>query len=382
MYPRLLKIANNSQESYFLFGPRGVGKTTWVKNNFPSDTYIDLLEQNIFFDLSANPQHLKRYFPVEASKWIIIDEIQKIPALLNEVHRLIEHEKRKFILTGSSARSLRKKGVNLLAGRALQLTMHPLTAIEQGEQFNLGKTLLYGQLPKVKTSNDPKLYLQAYINMYLREEVLQEGLTRNMQLFYRFLEIASFAHGEQINLSAIAREVGVNQKLIASYFDILEDLLIAKRIKIFTKRAKRRLSHHPKFYLFDVGVYKILRPKGPLDSISEINGHALEGLFFQEISAINAYLKAEYEFYFWRTSNQIEVDFIAYGPKSLLAFEIKSSTYVDKKNLTGLKAFKTDYPMAKCYLIYLGEHCQYIDNIEIIPFNKALMSLDKLLISN
>ena len=190
MYPRLLKIANNSQESYFLFGPRGVGKTTWVKNNFPSDTYIDLLEQNIFFDLSANPQHLKRYFPVEASKWIIIDEIQKIPALLNEVHRLIEHEKRKFILTGSSARSLRKKGVNLLAGRALQLTMHPLTAIEQGEQFNLGKTLLYGQLPKVKTSNDPKLYLQAYINMYLREEVLQEGLTRNMQLFYRFLEIA------------------------------------------------------------------------------------------------------------------------------------------------------------------------------------------------
>lgn len=379
MFKRLLTIPMDSPQSYFIFGPRGVGKTTWVKENFPEAYYIDLLDQSLYFDLSANPHHIHRYYDNDPSRWIIIDEVQKIPALLNEIHRGIEHNKRRYILTGSSARSLRKKGVNLLAGRALQRSMYPLTALEQGAQFNLASTLQYGQLPNTKKITEKKEFLKSYIHTYLQEEVLQEGLVRQLPAFHRFLEAASFAHGEQINLSAIAREVGVDQKSITGYFAILDDLLIGYKLYPFEKRAKRRLKTHPKFYFFDAGVCNTLRPRGPLDIQSEIGSHALEGLFLQELRAINEYFQKEYTFYFWRTHTGAEVDIIAYGPRGLLAFEIKFSEKITTRDLSGLHLFKQDYPMAKCYMIYQGSQKQLIDDVTVLSIQEALLNLNILL---
>ena len=381
-YKRLIDINPHSNESYLLLGPRGTGKTTWIKENFPNSQYIDLLNEAVYFELKADPHRLETYFPANVETRIIIDEIQRVPELLNEVHRAIEGSQRRFILTGSSARKLKRAGVNLLAGRALQRSMYPLTALEQQSDFNLTKTLLLGELPQVKKSSLPHDFLQTYVNTYLREEVMQEGLVRNMRVFHRFLEIASFSHAQQINLSSIARELGVDQKTVASYFEILEDLLIAMRIPVFDKRAKRRLSQHPKFYYFDVGVFRTLRPRGPLDLPTEITGAALEGLIFQEMIAVNSYLHGAYEFYFWRTHNQVEVDLIAYGNHGLIAIEVKSSGYVERKDYAGLIAFRNDYPMARCYLIYLGEEEKHEHGIHILPAQTALLQLDKILMCN
>lgn len=380
MYKRLMHIDPESRHSYLILGARGTGKTTWVKSTFVDARYIDLLDQAIYLELIASPGKIKDFFPKEIQTWIIIDEIQKIPELLNEVHRAIESENRRFILTGSSARSLRKKGVNLLAGRALQTMIYPLTAKEEAEKFDLKTTLHYGQLPAVKTHEDPKAYLASYVITYLREEVLQEGLVRNIQIFHRFLETASFSHGAQMEYAAIARELGIDNKTVSAYFDILEDLLIGLRLPVFSKRAKRRLSQAPKFYFFDVGIYQTLRPRGPLDSDQEINGPALEGFLLQEMRAINDYLGLEYTFYFWRTHSQFEVDFIAYGPKGFIAIEVKLRDRYDISDLKGLKQFKEDYPQATCYLLYLGEQKRITEDIQILPFLKAIQQLDKLLI--
>ena len=239
MYSRLVKEPEN--KSFFLFGPRGTGKTTWVKQAFPDAVYIDLLESRLYNDLLADPQRLQNLIPNNSNNWIIIDEVQKIPELLNEVHRLIEKYKYKFILTGSSARKLRRKGPNLLAGRALSYSMHPLTAIELGKDFNLNHSLAFGNLPSVYVESNPKDYLESYIKAYLVEEILQESLTRNLSSFSRFLEASSFFQGSVLNISEVARECAVERKVVESYFTILEDLLLAYRIPIFSKRAKRRL---------------------------------------------------------------------------------------------------------------------------------------------
>src|SRR5450830_457711 len=232
MYTRLIKEPEN--KSFFLFGPRGTGKTTWVKQSFPDAVYIDLLESRLYNDLLADPQRLENLIPNNFNDWIIIDEVQKIPDLLNEVHRLIEKYKYKFILTGSSARKLRRKGPNLLAGRALNYLMHPLTAIELGKDFNLNQSLIFGNLPSAYTESKPKDYLESYIKAYLVEEILQESLTRNLSGFSRFLEAASFSQGSVLNISEVARECAVERKVVESYFTILEDLLLADRIPIFS----------------------------------------------------------------------------------------------------------------------------------------------------
>ncbi len=379
MYTRLLQIDHHASKSFFLFGPRGTGKTSWVKTTFPDSIYIDLLDADFYTALQPNPKRLNKYIPVNFKGWIVLDEVQKIPQLLDEVHRLIEDKHYRFILTGSSARKLRKQGVNLLAGRALRYAMYPLTAIEMGNDFNLERALIFGQLPSVITEPQPQLYLKTYVSTYLREEVLQEGLTRNLMTFSRFLEVASFSQGSLINMSEIARETGVTLKIISNYFDILQDLLQSFFLPVFTKRAKRRMVSHPKFYYFDVGVYRALRPMGPLDTPNEVGGVAMESLFLQEIRAINEYLQYDYQFYYWRTSHGVEVDIIAYGPKGLLAFEIKSKSYIDKNDLRGLKTFKADYPEAKLFLISGGSVREYHDDIQVIPIEMALKELSDIL---
>lgn len=378
MISRILKKPIDGK-SFFLLGPRGTGKTHWVKEELPNAIYIDLLKTETYLEFLANPSRLESFIPPGLKDWIVIDEVQRIPDLLNEVHRLIEQNNYKFVLTGSSARSLRKKGINLLAGRALMYKMHPLTVQELGDKFDLKRSLQYGNLPAVLTEPNPKAYLSAYVNTYLREEVLQEGLTRNLAAFSRFLEIASFSQGSIINMTEIAREVGIQRKVVASYFEILEDLLLGYRLPVFIKRAQRKTTQHPKYYLFDAGIYQTVRPKGLLDSTAEIGGAAVETLFFQELLAINDYLQLGYQIYYWQLQNKTEVDFIVYGEKGFYAFEIKSSERVDLKDCKGLLSFAEEYPEAKLYLIYCGNEPRYFGNIEVLPITSALKRLPEIL---
>jgi predicted AAA+ superfamily ATPase len=377
MYSRFINPPK--AKSFFLFGPRGTGKTTWVKSTFPKAAYIDLLEAELFNDLTANPQRLSNFIPQDFKDWVIIDEVQRIPDLLHEVHRLIETKKYRFILTGSSPRKLKRKGPNLLAGRALTLSMHPLSVAELGGDFRLENSLRYGQLPSVYTEADPKKYLEAYVRTYLEEEIRQEGLTRNLSAFARFLEAASFSQGSVLSISSVARECHVERKVVESYFSILEDLMIGYRIPIFSKKAKRRLIVHPKFYFFDVGVYRTLRPMGPLDAPEEVDGIALETFFLQELIALNSALNFGYKIFYWRTSNGREVDFVLYGPKGLLSFEIKRTSRITSTMLGGLKSFLADYPLAKAYFVYAGNRRMYEDKIEIVPVLEILKNLKTLL---
>jgi len=379
MYSRLIEPPKD--KSFFLFGPRGTGKTTWVKSRFTNAVYVDLLEAEIFNDLLANPQRLENFIPKDFKNWVIIDEIQRIPELLNEVHRLIEKNRNKFILTGSSARKIRRKGVNLLAGRALSYHLYPLTAAELGEDFNLNHSLAYGHLPCVYTEKNPKAYIESYVKTYLEEEVRQEGLARNLGAFFRFLEAASFSQGAVLNISSVARDCSVERKVVENYFSILEDLLVAYRIPVFAKRAKRRLAAHPKFYFFDVGLYRTLRPIGPLDMPEEIGGHSFETLFLQELQAMNAYLKLRYNIFYWMTANNIEVDFVLYGNKGIKAFEIKRTGKPSSSMMKGLRAFQKDYPDAKTYFIYGGERQLRDGDIAILPMKDALKDIPRILSS-
>ncbi len=374
MYSRIMKYPAN--KSFFLFGPRGTGKTTWLKTNFKSAIYIDLLDAELFNSLLARPDRLRNFIPEAFADWVIIDEVQRVPLLLHEVHRLIEENHFKFILTGSSARKLKQKEVNLLAGRALTYHMYPLTALELKNDFNINHSLKWGNLPATFTEEDPKKYLESYITTYLREEVQNEGLTRNLGAFSRFLEAASFSQGSVLNISAVAQDSAINRKVVENYFSILEDLMIAHRVQIFTKKAKRKVVAHPKFYFFDAGVYRSIRPKGPYDLSEETDGAAIETLVFQELKAVNSYLDLGYEIFYWRTPDQVEVDFVLYGENGLKAIEVKRTAKLNPKDLHGLKAFSKEYPLAKCYLLYGGSRKFFENNVEIIPIEDFLKNID------
>ena len=379
MFKRILSLPLDQPSSLFLFGPRGTGKTSWIKTNMSSALYFDLLDFSLYGSLSSNPARLERLIPPGHRDWIVIDEVQRIPQLLNEVHRLIESKRYRFLLTSSSARSLRRRGVNLLAGRALRYHMHPLVIQEAGEAFNLARALEFGMLPTVFHHEDVKKYLQSYTETYVREEVLQEGLTRNIGAFTRFLEVASFSQGSVLNTSEIARELSINRLVVSSYFDILEDMLLSVRLEPFSQRAKRKIIAHQKFYFFDTGVYRALRPMGPLDTQEEAEGAALETLFLQSLRAINDYLRLDYKIHFWRTIGGQEVDFVLYGPRGLYAFEIKHSGTITSKSLKGLRAFKEDYPEAKLFIIFLGKQTEYHGDITAVPCEQVLTDLPKIL---
>lgn len=381
MFKRLLVKPFKTRKSFFLLGPRGTGKTTWLRHQLPDAVFINLLQSQFYNRLSANPGLIREYIPRQYSNWIIIDEIQRIPELLNEVHDMIETDNHIFVLTGSSARKLRQKGVNLLAGRALTYYLHPLTAIEQADEFDMTKSLKLGHLPARFNEPDPEKYLNDYIQTYIREEVQQEGLTRNIGHFSRFLEIASFSQGSVLNISEIARETAIERARADNYFSILEDLLISIRLPVFARKAKRKLIQHQKFYFFDTGVFRKLRPTGPLDSDAELDGPALETLVLQEIRANNDYLELDYQLYFWRTKNGLEIDFVLYGPNGLIAIEIKRSSHISLKNLRALKEFKKDYPPARCYVFYGGSTVLFKEDITIIPVDRALPMLDKILLN-
>ena len=251
------------QESFFLFGPRGTGKSTLVKAQFERSLYIDLLDPEVFRSFSGRPERLRERLLAEpGTTTVVIDEIQRIPELLGLIHSLIEKKAGwQFVLTGSSARKLKRTGVDLLAGRVLLCALHPFMASELGDRFSFENALQKGLLPIVLDAPDPVRVLETYAALYLREEVQMEGLVRNIGNFSRFLEAVSFSHASLLNISNVARECSVERKVVEGYVQILEDLLLSYRLNVFTKRAKRALIAHPKFYLFDAGVYRSLRPK-------------------------------------------------------------------------------------------------------------------------
>ena len=365
------------QQSFFLFGPRGTGKSTLIKMGMPNALVINLLLPDSRRRYLANPEYLLEVVRAQPrGKTIVLDEIQRAPELLSMVHALIEEKKDwQFILTGSSARKLKNSGVDLLGGRALKKMLHPFMAVELGENFNFEAALAYGMLPLLWGTQEPAETLKSYISLYLDEEVKAEGIVRNLAPFSRFLEILSFSHGSVLNLSNVARECGVKRSTAESWLGIAEELLIAYRIPVFSKRAKRILIQHSKFYFFDVGVFRALRPRAVLDNRSEIDGSGLEGLVAQHLQAWIDYTKEKHQLCFWRTKSGVEVDFIVYGPLGFLAIEVKNSTHIHPADLRSLKTFLTDYPESRALFLYRGKDMLLKDGVLCMPAEDFLRQL-------
>ena len=342
--------------SYFLFGPRGTGKSTWLQARYGGALWIDLNDPENTRFYAAAPERLRATIAANPRRRpIVIDEVQRVPELLPVVHQLIELDKSLiFVLTGSSARKLRRTGVDLLAGRAVLTTMHPFLAAELGDSFDLDQALTLGTLPLIVDAEDPPNTLRTYAALYVREEVQAEGLVRNVGGFSRFLDAVSFSHGAVLNASNVARECQVERKVVTGYLGVLQDLLLAFTLPVFTRRARRRMSAHPKFYLVDAGVFRSLRPVGPFDRPEELAGSALEGLVAEHLRTWIAYANTRDTLSYWRTRNGSEVDFVLYGESGLYALEVKNSSTLHPGDLNGLRAFAQDYPEATPVLLYRG----------------------------
>lgn len=363
--------------SFFLFGPRGTGKSTWLRAEFPDARRVDLLDPETFRQFDARPERLVEFVRAEdPTRVVFIDEVQRVPELLPAVHLLMEEDKRRrFALTGSSARKLKRVGTDLLAGRALLTTMHPFLAAELGEAFELESALRLGLLPVVLGAGNPAETLRTYAALYVREEVQAEGLVRNVGAFSRFLEVAAFSHASTLNILNVARECGIERKAAESYFQILDDLLLAFRLPVFTKRAARAVVAHPKWYYVDAGVFRSVRPSGPLDRPSEIDGAALEGLVAEHLRAWIAYSGARHTLSYWRTKSGVEVDFVVYGPDTFVALEVKNTATVRPEDLKGLNTFLEDYPEASGWFLYRGNERLKKGRVTCVPVEAWLRGL-------
>lgn len=364
-------------QSYFLFGPRGTGKSTWVRAQYPDALYLDLLDPETERQLRARPERLAEYVhAVPVGRPVIIDEVQRAPDLLPVVHHLIETRKTQtFILTGSSSRKLKRAGTDLLAGRALSRSFHPFMAGELGPSFDLPRALRLGMLPIVHGAPDPEETLRAYAGLYLREEVQAEGLVRNLGNFSRFLEVMSASHGACLNMNHIAREVAIGHKTVAGYVEILEDLLLGVRLPVFARRARRAVTVHPKFYFFDAGVFRSLRPRGPLDSGADMEGPALEGLVLQHLRAWAAYRNDRDALSFWRTQGGSEIDVVLYGDDSFCGIEVKNTRTVSPLDVKPLRTFRDEYPESTVFLLYRGTRHLLVHDVPCIPCDTFLRAL-------
>ncbi len=363
---------------YFLFGPRGTGKSTWLAKHHPGALRIDLLAPEIHRAYAARPERLRETIAAQENvAVVVIDEVQRVPALLDVVHEQIEARRGRlrFVLTGSSARKLKRAGVNLLAGRAIERSLHPFMAAEVDDHFDLERALDVGLVPLIWSSADARGARDAYLSLYIREEVQAEGIVRDLGGFARFTEAVSFSHAGILSIATVARECEVKRKTVEGYLDILEDLLLAFRVPVFTRKAKRRLTAHPKFFWFDTGVFRSARPAGALDQPEEIAGAALEGLVAQHLRAWIAYSTSDLTLSFWRTKSGTEVDFVVYGSDGFWAVEVKNSRHVHSRDLRGLKAFGEDYAEAAPVLLYRGTERLLVSGIPCIPVNEFLRDL-------
>lgn len=375
-FQRVIELPGHG--SSFLFGPRGTGKSTWLRNTYPDALWIDMLDPATAREYLARPERLLNVVR-EARRpglVVVIDEVQRAPDVLSAVHMLIEEDKStRFILTGSSSRKLKRTGVDLLAGRALLAAMHPFMACELGADFSLDSALELGMVPLVVDDENPLQRLRAYVAVYMNEEVKQEGLVRNIGDFARFLEVVSFSHGSELNTSAIARDCAVGRKAVEGYLSILADLLLSFTIPAFTRRAERAPRAHHKFYYFDAGVYRSVRPRGPLDRPEEIGGAALEGLIAQHLRAWCAYRGEQQRLHYWRIPRGAEVDFVVYGADTFTAIEVKNTDRLRAGDFSGLKSFGGRYPQAKRLLLYRGSERTRVDGIRCVPAETFLRDL-------
>lgn len=374
MFKRLQKFETLGQESCFLWGPRQTGKSTLLKNLFPAAPYYDLLLANEFQRLTRNPSLLREELLAMKLKNqpVIVDEVQKMPTLLDEIQWLIVNKKISFILCGSSARKLKRTGANLLGGRALRYELFPLVSREIPD-FDLIRGLNHGFLPRHYLAENPVRMLEAYIGDYLREEIAAEALTRNVPAFARFLEVAAFSNGEVVNYNNIARECGINATTVKEYFQILFDTLVGFSVPSYRKNPKRRTVLAPKFYYFDLGIANFLLKRGEIAAGSEIFGRAFEHFIFQEILAHSHYSGQNYTISYWRTSSGFEVDFIL-GEHDI-ALEVKGVPEVQPHHLKGLKAFNDEYKPKKSIIVSLDKKPRTAGGINILPIKDFLEQL-------
>ena len=364
MLDRILQINKELDDSIFLFGARQTGKSTILRQQFPNAIYIDLLNTDMRGRLSRRPALLYEMLHTkESGTLVIIDEIPEVPDLLNEVHRLISECSLKFILCGSSARKLKRKGRNTLGGRALPVYLYPFVSAEIPD-FNIDRAVNYGMIPSHYLAGNPMRRLAAYIEVYLKEEIKEEALVRNLGSFQRFLEVAALTDGEMINNNNIAQDCGVSATTVSSYFDILEDTLIGYRIPAFRKVMKRRLVGAPRFYYFDIGVANHLLHRKELVRGTTDYGHAFEHLVIQELYAYLHYRHSGEELTYWRTYTGIEVDAVIGDAR--VAIEIKSVEEVMSKHLKGLKAFGEEHPQSRRIIVSLDPISRHIGEVECI----------------
>ena len=373
MYIRKQIFAGSEQESIFFWGARQTGKSTLLKKLFPDALVFDLLLSNEFERLSKRPELLRETVLANLTvSPVIIDEIQRIPALLNEVHWLISNYNVRFILSGSSPRKILRSGANLLGGRALRYELYPLISVEIPE-FDLLKALNHGLLPKHYDTVNPHKLLSAYIGSYLRDEIIAEARIRNVSAFSRFLEMAALTNGEMVNYSNIASDCGISVPTVKEYFQILEDTLIGRYLPSFQKKPKRRVITAPKFYLFDVGIANYLLNRAKIEKGTELFGKAFEHFIYQEIYAHSKYSDVNYPVYYWRTASQLEIDFVLGDHE--VAIEVKSTEQAHTRHLKGLKAFAEEYEVKKLILISNDPLPRLVENIEILPWKIFLERL-------
>lgn len=372
MYPRSIPLAETvKRKSLFLLGPRQTGKSTLLRTLFPEALYVDLLESNTFRELSAFPETLRqRVRPRE--KMLIVDEIQKLPPLLDEVQLLLDRNRDlRIVLTGSSARKLRRGHANLLGGRALFLVLHPLISAELGFERVLDR-MNFGGLPSVLDSPAPEQDLGAYVGSYLKEEILAEGLTRSIGNFSRFLEMASHLNGRQVNFTKVGNDAQVPPRTVRDYFQVLEDTLVGRMLPAFQGTSRRKAAATAKFFFFDLGVARVLRRGGLIQARSPAFGEALEHLLFQEIRACLDYHLSSAALTYWRSLSQFEVDFLIDGR---VAIEVKATGRVAPADLKGLKALSEDLALERKIVVCTEDAPREVDGIEIVPYDLFLRRL-------
>jgi predicted AAA+ superfamily ATPase len=373
MYIRKQIFKDLDLESGFLWGARQTGKSTLLKSLYPKSPYFDLLLNDVFERFQRNPSLLREIILASTVPGpVIIDEIQRIPSLLNEIHWLIENAKTQFILSGSSARKILRSGGNLLGGRAIRYELYPLVYPEI-PGFDLLKALNHGLIPRHYISSKPEKLISAYIGSYLKDEILAEAKIRNITSFSRFLESAAFSNGETVNYSNIASDCGVSAPTIKEYFQILEDTMTGRFLQSFQKKPKRRVILAPKFYFFDVGIANYLLKRSKLEFGSETFGKAFEHFIYQEIYAHSHYSGLNYPLAYWRTASQIEIDFVLGDHQ--VAIEVKSANNATPRHLTGLKSFTEEYVVKKSILVSNDPLPRIVDNVQILPWQIFLERL-------